>query len=167
MIEFVVALVVFLAAHVVPPLPPVRSRLIGMLGHRAYIVGYSILSLTLIAWVTAAALRAPFVPLWRAQAWQVFVPVVAMPFAAWFLIGGLAEPNPLSISMRRDEGLGLGPMTAITRHPVLWGFLLWAASHIPPNGNLVAVILFGGIMVFALLGMARSDARARRRLGDI
>jgi len=167
MIEFVAALVIFLAAHVLPPLPPVRARLIGMLGHRGYVVGYSVLSLALIAWVIAAALRAPFIPLWPAQAWQVLVPLVAMPFAAWFLIGGLAEPNPLSISMRRDEGARLGPMTAITRHPVLCGFLLWAASHIPPNGNLVAVVLFGGIVVFALLGMARSDARARRRLGDI
>ena len=68
MIEFVGALVAFLAAHVVPPLPPVRARLIGALGHRGYIAGYSALSLALIAWVIAAALRAPFIPLWPAQA---------------------------------------------------------------------------------------------------
>jgi len=166
MTEFLVVLVVFFLAHVVPPLPPVRAFLIGAVGRRAYVIGYSVVSLVLIAWVIAAALGAPFIPLWPAEAWQDFVPLVAMPFAAWFLIGGLAEPNPLSISMRANESLVLGPMTAITRHPVLWGFLLWAASHIPPNGNLVAVILFGGVAIFALLGMARSDARARRRLGE-
>jgi uncharacterized membrane protein len=166
MTEFLAALVVFLVAHVLPPWPPVRRRLVGGLRLRGYIAAYSVLSLVLIAWVIAAAVRAPFVLLWAAQKWQVFVPLVAMPFAAWFLIGGLAEPTPLSISLRGNEGGGLGSMAAITRHPVLWGFLLWAASHIPPNGNLVAVVMFGGVAAFAILGMARSDARARRRLGE-
>ncbi len=58
-----------------------------------------------------------------------------------------------------------GPITAITRHPVLWGFLLWAASHVPPNGDLVAVVLFGTMVAFSLVGFVLLDAKARRRLG--
>jgi uncharacterized membrane protein len=56
-------------------------------------------------------------------------------------------------------------MAHVTRHPVLWGFLLWALSHIPPNGNLVATILFGGMATLAVGGFWLVDRRARQRLG--
>jgi uncharacterized membrane protein len=93
------------------------------------------------------------------------VPLVLVPVAAWFLIAGLAEPNPLSISVRR-EGDSLGPMAAITRHPVLWAFLLWSGSHLVPNGDLVSLILFGGLTLLALAGFGLVDRRARGRLGE-
>jgi uncharacterized membrane protein len=48
---------------------------------------------------------------------------------------------------------------------VLWGFLLWAASHVPPNGDLISVVLFGTMAAFSLVGVALFDAKARRRLG--
>jgi uncharacterized membrane protein len=38
-------------------------------------------------------------------------------------------------------------------------------AHIPPNGDLVSLILFGGMAAFSLLGFPLLDAKARRRLG--
>jgi uncharacterized membrane protein len=90
-----------------------------------------------------------------------------MPFATWLLLAGVAEPNPLSISFlaaRREAELG--PATSVTRHPVLWAFLLWALSHVPPNGDVVSLILFGGAALLAGGGFAVIDRRARRRLGE-
>ena len=110
MIEFFTAISVFLLAHMVPPTPVVRQFLIRHLGRRAYIIAYSLLSLALIVWVVAAAGRASYVPLWQPDKWQVFVPLIAMPFAIWFVIGGLAEPNPLSISLYSKTANVLGPM---------------------------------------------------------
>ena len=90
-----------------------------------------------------------------------------MPFAAWLLLAGLVEPNPLSISLwAADSQIGVGPAASVTRHPVLWAFLLWAISHIPPNGDLGALILFGGMASFAIGGFAVLDRRASRRLGQ-
>jgi uncharacterized membrane protein len=167
MTELLIAIAVFVIAHAVPPAPPVRTRLIHWLGRRAYLVCYSLLSLGLIVWVIVAARRAPYMPLWDAASWQALVPVVVMPLALWLLLIGLAEPNPLSISMRAANAkTEPGAAAAVTRHPVLWGFLLWGASHIPPNGDVVALILFGGIALFALSGFAVLDRRARRRLGE-
>lgn len=167
MTEFLAAIAAFLVAHVVPPAPPVRFRLVAWLGRRTYLVCYSLVSLALIVWIILAAGRAPYLPLWETAAWQALVPLLVMPLAAWLVIAGLAEPNSLSISLRAaGPDADLGPAATITRHPVLWGFLLWAASHIPPNGDVVSLIMFGGMALLATAGFAVADRRARRRLGE-
>jgi uncharacterized membrane protein len=146
MTEFLTAIAAFLFAHAIPPAPPVRTWLIGWLGRRAYLTLYSLLSLVLIVWVISAAMRAPYLPLWYPAAWQAAIPALVMPVSLWLLIAGLAEPNPLSVSIRKaDDSAEPGPMAAVTRHPVLWAFLLWALAHIPPTGHVVAFILFGGM----------------------
>jgi uncharacterized membrane protein len=43
---------------------------------------------------------------------------------------------------------------------------LWAASHIPPNGDVVSAILFGFVASLAVAGFFTLDRRTRRRLGD-
>jgi len=166
MTEFLAAIVFFLLAHIIPPIPMVRRFLTSLVGQRAYIAAYSFLSLALIVWVIVAARRAPYVALWPNQIWHAFVPLIVMPFAIWFILGGLAEPNPLSISFYSKTATQLSPMARVTRHPVLWGFLLWALSHIPPNGNLVAIILFGCMAILAVGGFWLVDRRARQRLGQ-
>lgn len=166
MIEFLLALSAFLLAHAIPPLPSVRGRLVALFGRKIYLILYSGLSLVLIAWLISAAMRAPYVPVWYPLPWQAVIPVVAMPIALWLLIAGLAEGNPLSVSIRSTAATAApGPMASITRHPVLWGFLLWAVAHIAPTGHVVALILFGGMALLAVAGMFALDRRARKRLG--
>ncbi|WP_180902361.1 NnrU family protein [Martelella soudanensis] len=167
MTNFLLAISAFLLAHVVPPAPPVRARLIALLGRRVYLTLYSFLSTLLLVWVIVAARQAPLIYLWYPAPWQALVPVIAMPFAFWFIAAGLAAQNRLSITFRRSgEGASQGTITAITRHPVLVGFLLWSLAHIPPNGDVVSLILFGGMGLLAFAGMPVLDRRARRRLGD-
>lgn len=40
------------------------------------------------------------------------------------------------------------------RHPMLWGTVIWAGSHILVNGDSASLILFGWIAVWALAEMA-------------
>lgn len=90
-----------------------------------------------------------------------------MPLSFWFLLAGLAEANPLSISLRRRKpDDSLPPIVTITRHPVLWGFTIWAATHIPPNGDVVSIVLFATLTALAIAGFPLLDRRARRRLGN-
>ncbi|AQZ52191.1 NnrU family protein [Martelella mediterranea] len=167
MTNFLLAIVVFLLAHVIPPAPPVRARLIALLGRPAYLFAYSFLSILLLVWIIVAARSARMIYLWYPAPWQALVPVIAMPFAFWFIAAGLAAQNRLSITFRRSGAAGAqGTITAITRHPVLIGFLIWSLAHIPPNGDVVSLILFGGMGLLALAGMPVLDRRARRRLGD-
>ncbi len=54
----------------------------------------------------------------------------------------------------------------ITRHPVMWAGILWSVAHMLANGDLAAIILFGGIGVLSLLGALHLDRRKRAALGD-
>jgi uncharacterized membrane protein len=164
-VEFVLSLAAFLAAHVVPTRPAIRGRLVAAVGERAYLAGYSMLSVLLLAWVVVAALRAPYVPLWTPAPWTYLVPVAVMPLSLMLLGAGLASANPLSVSLNRRE-TGATPGVGGMRHPVMWGFALWALSHIPPNGDVVAVVLFGSLALFAFGGMKVLDRRRRRELGE-
>jgi uncharacterized membrane protein len=163
--QFVAALLVFLALHMVPAIPPLRAGLVRVVGRRNYLVGYSLVSLLALAWLFHATMRLDFVPLWDAAAWQAWIPLVLTPIGLFFLVAGLLSPNPASITLRRPD-LAPGAITAVTRHPVLWGFALWAGSHLVPNGDMRSLLLFGSLLAFALLGMVMTDRRARLRLGE-
>lgn len=41
-----------------------------------------------------------------------------------------------------------------TRHPQLWGVVLWAVAHLLVRGDLASVVLFGGLLAWAALEMA-------------
>lgn len=167
MVEFLLALAAFLLAHAIPPIPPVRRRLISWLGRRTYLFGYSVLSLGLLAWLIEAARHAPYIPLWDPATWQAVLAIAVMPFAIWLVIAGLAVPNPLSITLlRADPAAPLASILSITRHPVPWGFLLWAGGHIPANGDVVALILFGGMAALSAAGLLALERRGRRRFGN-
>jgi len=165
MTEFLLAVLVFLLAHVLPTATGLRGSLIARVGRPAYLAGYSLLSLAAIAWVIAAALRAPYIELWPAGRLTALVPLVAMLPACILLAAAAATPNPLSVTFR--AGLpdpGRPGLATLLRHPLLWAFFLWAASHLVANGDLVSLILFASLAVFSLLGMKRLESRARQRL---
>lgn len=165
--EYVVALAVFFAAHSLPQTTGLRTALIARMGRPRYLRTYSLLSGVLVAWVVAAALGAPYLPLWTQEPWMRLVPNLAMPFAAMLVAAGLAAPNPMSVTL---AGAPFDPdrpgIVALTRHPVLWGFGLWAASHLLVNGDVAVGSLFLLMLAFALAGMPLADRRARARLGE-
>jgi len=166
MASFIAILLLFLASHSIPARPAMRARLVMVFGERGYLSLYGLVSTGLLAWLIVAARRAPYVPLWAPTLEQYWAPVLVMPLALFLLIGGLLSPNPLSVGFR---GRTFDPMrpgiVEITRHPVLWGFALWGLSHVIANGDLVAVIMFGGFALFALAAMPAIDGRKRRELG--
>jgi uncharacterized membrane protein len=167
-LEMAAAFVLFLALHSLPARPAVRGRLVAALGERGYLAVYSLTSLLALAWLFSAAGRAPYVELWPFAPWQLWIPNVAMPPACLLVAFGVAAPNPLSFGGRSPECFDPDRpgIAGITRHPLLWAFLLWSTSHMVPNGNLAHVLLFGGFSIFALLGMIAIDARLRKMLGS-
>lgn len=165
--EFAAAFATFMAAHVVPSRPAIRTRLVSALGLRTYMFLYITLSIALLGWLIAAAGRAPYVALWGFQPWQLWAPNIAMPLACLLFAFGAATSNPLSIASRRNELFDHGApgVVGIVRHPVLWGFALWAGAHLIANGNLAHLLLFGGFTAFAFAGMIVLDRRLQRRIG--
>lgn len=37
------------------------------------------------------------------------------------------------------------------RHPMLWGTVVWAVAHLLVNGDQASIVLFGGMLIWALL----------------
>lgn len=124
--EFILALGVFLGAHVVPI--RLRAPLIAGFGRRAYLVGFSLLSLGLLYWLILAAGRAPFVEFWPQEPWMRWLVNLVMPLALLTVVmGGMAG--------------------------LMAGLVMWSGTHFLANGDLAHVILFGLLLAYSLAGL--------------
>ncbi|HEV7319772.1 MAG TPA: NnrU family protein [Ensifer sp.] len=162
---FLFAFAVFLILHLVPAWPALRQGLIDRLGRAAYFAIYSLLSLVALGFVFDAALQLDFIALWQPAAWQAWVTLLFAPLGIFLVLAGLFSRNARSISLHKADDRP-GAIVAITRHPVLWGFLIWATGHIVANGDVRSAVLFGGFALFSIGGFLMLEKRARRRLGD-
>ena len=165
--EFAAAFAVFMLSHTLPARPSLRRPLTRLLGERGYLLGYSLVSLGVLAWLVAAAARAPFVLLWPYAAWQAWVPNLVMPVVCLLAAYGVGAPNPLSFG---GTARGFDPsrpgVAAVSRHPLLLAIALWAGAHVVANGDLAHLLLFGSFAAFAVLAMPALDRRKRRQLGE-
>lgn len=164
--EFAAAFAAFLLSHALPARPAMRRPLAAALGERGYLLAYSLVSLWMLAWLVAAAGRAPYVELWPYAPWQAWVPNLLMPAVCLLVAFGIAAPNPLSFGGR---AAGFDPqqpgIAGVARHPLLLAIALWAVGHAVPNGNLAHLLLFGAFAGFAALGMRIIDRRKRLSMG--
>jgi uncharacterized membrane protein len=166
MTGFITALSVFLLAHTLPAATGWRGKLIARFGKKRYILFYSIFSTALLIWLIWAALAAPYVELWQPGLATLLFPVIAMLLASILLTSAVLRPNPLSIAFINKPVLpGTGILTLI-RHPLIWALFLWAASHAIANGDLVSLILFGGLALFSLAGKKILETRAKNNLSS-
>jgi len=164
MTNLALAVLVFVGGHFLLSSPPVRGPLVARLGETPFSGLYSALMLVAFVWMVGAFRNAPYVPLWSAPPAARMIPVLVMPFACLLLIGSLTVRNPTmvmqSVAASGDPAPGL---LKVTRHPMLWAFALWALAHLIVNGELAALLLFGGIAVLALGGTLAIDAKRRAR----
>ena len=165
-IEFALAMGLFMVSHRLPAWIGVKDRLTASLGARGYTLAFSAGSLLLRWWVSAAAGRAPVVPLWDQALWHRWAVNLTMPLTVALAAFGVAAPNPFAFEGRAT---GFDPARPGTggraRQPLLWALTLWAGAHLLANGDLAHVLLFGPFLLLALLGMPVVEARRRRAVG--
>ena len=140
-----IALALFVGVHLVPGVPGLRRTLQGAMGKLAYRGVFSLISIGAVVWIVFAHMDAPYHELWAAPGWTRLIPIAIMPLVL-MLLAGMPRPG----------------MRKVTRHPLLWAVILWAAAHIPANGDAASVMLFGALMLFALIDQPLADARIRR-----
>jgi len=162
------AMVGFVGSHFLLSWPAVRSRLVAAMGEKVFLILYSLVSVLFLAWVILAYRSAPFVAIWELGLAGRFVAAGLMPIALVLAVIGLTTPNPTAVGGERfsDAGRAARGIVTITRHPFLWGAVLWAIAHLAANGDAASVILFGGILILSLGGMAAIDHKRALRLGD-
>ena len=152
----VAATAAFLLTHFVTS-TPLRPKLVGAMGEWPYRGLYSLVAFITLGWMIWAYGAAPQQVLWSGLR---EVPRWVMPFAFVLIVCGYAR-NPTMVGadkLLKSEEPARG-MIRITRHPIMWGIMLWAAAHIVARGDLRAVVFFGGFLLLAALGTILIDRR--------
>jgi uncharacterized membrane protein len=164
--HLVLATLVFLAAHFVSS-TPLRQTLVEAINEHVYLGAYSLVSLVTLGWMIWAYAGAPFHPLWQVPGLRLW-PLFVMPFALILIAAGGMTRNPTAImqaaALKADEPAR--GILRVTRHPIMWGVILWAAVHVLARGDLASLVFFGGFLVLAALGTVLIDARKADSLGE-
>jgi uncharacterized membrane protein len=102
--------------------------------------GKGIIALLLLASLALMIIgyqRAAFIPIWQPPSFLVHINNLLMVLAFWIYGSSAAK------------GAKAWPAYK-TRHPQLLGFKVWAVAHLLVNGDLASVILFGGLLAWAV-----------------
>ena len=163
-LHLLLATVAFLGIHVLPS-TSLRRGAVRLIGEGPYLGLFSLASLAGLLWMAYAYNQAPFFALWPGLH---LLPVFVTPFAFVLLACGLLARNP---TLTGQAGALKHPEAArgilrVTRHPIMWAIMLWAAAHVFAMGSLKSVILFGGLFLLAAAGTTLQDARKAAQLGD-
>ena len=158
MTTLVAATLVFLITHFIAS-TPLRPLLVNAVGEWPYRGAYSLVALVTLVWMGWAYGNAPREALFTG--WRE-APYFAMPLAFVLLACGYGR-NPTMVGADRllkseDPARGI---IRITRHPIMWGIMLWAASHIVARGDLRSLIFFGGLLAMAAVGTLLMDSRKK------
>lgn len=154
----VLATAAFIVTHLVSG-TALRTKLVAALGEWPYRGLYSA-----AAFVTLGAMIWAYIGLAGAPLWPGLrlAPITVMPFAFVLIACGYFR-NPTMVGADRllkSEDPARG-MIRITRHPIMWGLMLWAASHILARGDASSLVFFGGFLAVALIGTLSMDRRKR------
>jgi len=121
---------------------------------------YSVIAAITLVWMIWAYAQAPR----EALLWTPLrlLPAIVMPIAFVLIACGYWR-NPSLVGaekLLKSEDPARG-MIRITRHPLMWGIMLWAAAHILARADPKAILFFGGFLVLAALGTVLMDFRKK------
>jgi uncharacterized membrane protein len=163
MASLVAACVAFVGSHFLLS-HPLRASLVARLGARPFLGLYSLVALATFAWIVVAYRGVPpQAPLWTPPDWGWMPASLVMLFAAILLVGSFFG-NPAMPEARVSDWAPRG-VFAVTRHPMMWSFSLWAIVHgwiwsAPAN-----LVLTAAILILALGGAAGQDRKKAVLMG--
>lgn len=132
----ILGVLIWVLVHFIPTLAqPLRKKLIGRLGENGYkgVFALSILSgivLIVVGWRSTPEQFLYVLPPWARSLSFVMMMI------AFLLIGAAQYPSMI----RR-----------FIRHPMLMGVAVWSISHLLVNGTTRALVLFGGLGLWAII----------------
>ena len=155
----------FLMSH------PLRAGLVAKLGEVGFAISYTVVSLLTFGWMIwaypAASAEAP-APLWDTGQVGWIVATLLMWLGSVLFLGSLrrnpAFPRPGKKIEKIDEPSGV---YAITRHPMMWGFALWAIVHAIVNPTEASLVLGFALAFLALVGAVLQDRKKEMLLGEL
>jgi len=134
----VLGLAVFIGGHALTMARGARAAFIARLGEGPYKIIYSlvaILAIALIAWGYARYRATGWIDVWHPPGFMRHVKVALM----W--------PSIVCFAAAYSPG----HIKTTLKHPMLVGVKLWAFAHLLANGDLGSIVLFGGVLAWAVV----------------
>ena len=166
--ELILAALAFLFIHIIPS-SFLRERLVSKVGEKAYLAGFSLLSLAVLIWLVFAFRAAPMGEmLWDAGNAGRYLAMLLMLIASILFVSANTSPNPTAVGAGKllERESAYSGINAITRHPLMWSITLWSITHIINNGEISAIVFFGTFGLLAFSGTFLIDAKKARQLKD-
>lgn len=142
---------------------PLRRPLVGAMGENGFSALYSAVALVTLGATAWAYWTAPITaPLWGVGDGLWAVATAAMLVASILLLGSLIRNPALPGAAKSAATAEARGVFGVTRHPMMWSFAIWGASHILVYPIAKNVILSGAVIVLALVGAALQDRKKAR-----
>ena len=150
----------FLLSH------PLRRPLVDRLGEGPFrgiytLVSFATFGLTIWAYRSMGRQQ----PLWSVGEAGWIVATLLMWLGA-ILFAGSFIGNPALPGTRGPRGRTASGVMAITRHPMMWGFAIWAVVHMMMVATRKALVLDFSILFLALVGSMMQDRKKQALLGE-
>ncbi len=133
MILLILGLILWAGAHYYKRLAPDSRAALGKPGKGIIAVAIVLSVVLMIIGYRGAA----FIPVWQPPTFMVHINNLAMILAFW-IYGSSAAKGAKAWPAHK------------TRHPQLLAVKIWAAAHLLVNGDLASIILFGGLLAWAV-----------------
>ena len=170
LVNLIVASVAFVGSHFAMS-HPLRRPMVGALGEKGFAGAYSAISVVTFVWMVIAFRRVPPYGhnLWSGYDEVSWTLASLLTLVSLVLFLGSFRGNPAFPGVViHPEGALASPrgVFAVTRHPMMWGFALWALAHIliAPTGRTLVLGLAIGIL--ALVGAHMQDRKKATTMGD-
>ncbi len=149
---------------------PLRAAMVRALGERGFGVAYLVVSLVtfygMVHYYTPAAAQAPG-PYWDAGQVGWIAATILMWVGSILFVGSLRRNPAFPTGGKPIAHIGEARgVFAITRHPMMWSFAIWALVHAIVLPTLASLTVSAAISFLALVGAAGQDAKKARLVGE-
>lgn len=132
----VLGVLIWSLAHLsVTAVPQLRAGLIARIGDKPYKLGFSVLLVVSLVLIVAGWKQMGVSSVWVPPLGMRHLTMLLVPIAIVLFIAARAPTD----------------LKQFIRHPQLTGVKLWAVAHLLANGELRSIILFGGLLIWAVL----------------
>ncbi len=165
-IELIAANAAFVGTHFAMS-HPLRAGMVKAIGDVGFQITYSLVSLATLAWVYFAFTAAPPSDLpGTGQIGWIIATLITLPMMVLYagsMMGNPALATPKAQEQARAEPKGV---LRVTRHPMMWGFALWALSHMVLFWSMRTMITAFAMAILALVGAKLQDRKKQVLMGD-
>lgn len=161
MTNLIAAAVAFVGTHFALS-HPLRAGLVRIIGSIGFQIVYSLVAFATLGWmVMAYRAVGPEAGLWDgtgALIWAIssLLTLIAAVLFVGSLMGNPALPDPRALSLADKPVHGV---FHVTRHPMMWGFALWAVAHALVSPTPRSLVLTASVGLLALVGSHMQDRK--------